>query len=91
MANCGKHKILKNDFNKINTPKIHAAYSTTPVAASSGAWKIIVGIIIVAVLGGGAYLASQTISKQKNHQHNNLPNNQILKTQQTKSRNSFRR
>ena len=64
MANCWQAQDIEECFNKINTPKIHAAYSTTPVAASSGAWKIIVGIIIgVAVLGGGAYLASQTIFK----------------------------
>ena len=64
MANGWQAQDIEECFNKINTPKIHAAYSTTPVAASSGAWKIIVGIIIgVAVLGGGAYLASQTIFK----------------------------
>ena len=66
MANGWQAQDIEECFNNINTPNIPATYSTAPVAASSGAWKIIAGIVIgVAVLGGGAYLASQTIFKSE--------------------------
>ena len=63
-ANGWQSQDIEEGFNKIAaTPNL---YSTAPVATSSGAWKIIAGVIIgVAVLGGGAYLASQTIFKSK--------------------------
>lgn len=57
---------IEEGFNNIDVPNIPTAYSAAPVAASGGAWKIIVGIVIgVAVLGGGAYLASQTVFKSE--------------------------
>lgn len=64
MANGWQLQDIEEGFNKIvATPNL---YSTVPVAASSGVWRIIAGVIIgVAVLGGGAYLASQTIFKSK--------------------------
>ncbi len=57
---------IEEGFNNIDVPNIPTAYSAAPVAASGGAWKIIAGIVIgVAVLGGGAYLASQTVFKSE--------------------------
>lgn len=57
---------IEEGFNNIDVPNIPTTYSATPVAASGGAWKIIAGIVIgVAVLGGGAYLASQTVFKSE--------------------------
>jgi len=66
MANGWQAQDIEEGLDNINSPNIPTAYSTAPVAASSGVWKIIAGIVIgVAVLGGGAYLASQTIFKSE--------------------------
>src|SRR3989344_764110 len=66
MTNGWQAQNIEEGFNNINTPNMSGAYSAVPVATSSSGWKIIVGIVIgVAVLGGGAYLASQTIFKSE--------------------------
>lgn len=57
---------IEEGFNNITIPNMPTAYSAAPIATSGGAWKIIAGIVIgIAVLGGGAYLASQTVFKSK--------------------------
>ena len=66
MTNGWQAQDIEEGFNNIDAPNISTAYSAAPVAASGGVWKMIAGIIIgVAVLGGGAYLASQTILKSE--------------------------
>ena len=66
MTNGWQAQDIEEGFNNIDAPTIPTAYSAAPVAASGGVWKMIAGIIIgVAVLGGGAYLASQTILKSE--------------------------
>lgn len=66
MTNGWQAQDIEEGFNNIDVPNIPTAYSAAPVAAWSGVWKIIAGIVIgVAVLGGGAYLASQTIFKSE--------------------------
>src|SRR3989344_8476776 len=66
MTNGWQAQDIEEGFNNIDAPNISTAYSAAPVAASGGVWKMIAGIVIgVAVLGGGAYLASQTIFKSE--------------------------
>src|SRR3989344_708502 len=66
MTNGWQAQNIEEGFNNINTPNMSGAYSAVPVATSSSGWKIIVGIVIgVAILGGSAYLASQTIFKSE--------------------------
>lgn len=68
LANGWQEQDIEEGFNNINidASNISTPYSTNPVVAPSGIWKIIAGIAIgVAVLGGGAYLASQTIFKSE--------------------------
>src|SRR3989338_8778048 len=66
MTNGWQAQDIEEGFNNIDAPNIPTAYSAAPVAASGGVWKMIAGIVIgVAVLGGGAYLASQTIFKSE--------------------------
>lgn len=81
MANGWQPQDIEEGFNKIATAS--NAYSTVPVAASSGTWKIIMAVIVgVAVLGGGAYLASQTIFKFKEAPKisNEVPNQPTAET-----------
>lgn len=64
-ANGWQPQDIEEAFNNINAG-MPGTYSASLVTASGSAWKIIAGIVIgVAVLGGGAYLASQTIFKSK--------------------------
>jgi len=66
MTNGWQAQDIEEGFNNIDAPNIPTAYSASPVVASGGVWKMIAGIVIgVAVLGGGAYLASQTIFKSE--------------------------
>lgn len=66
MANGWQAQDIEEGFNNIDIPNIPTTYSAAPVVASSSVWKIIAGIVIgVAVLGGGAYLVSQTIFKSE--------------------------
>ena len=66
MTNGWQAQDIEEGFNNIDAPNISTAYSAAPVAASGGVWKMIAGIVIgVAVLSGGAYLASQTIFKSE--------------------------
>ena len=66
MANGWQQQDIEEGFNNIVAQGAPSSFSAVPVAASSGNRKIIAGIVIgVAVLGGGAYLASQTIFKSK--------------------------
>ena len=66
MANGWQQQDIEEGFNNIVAQNTPGSFSALPVVASSGTWKIIAGIVIgVAVLGGGAYLARQTIFKSK--------------------------
>jgi hypothetical protein len=66
IANGWQAQDIEEGFNNIDALNTPTAYSVAPVAASSGLWKIIAGVVIgVAVLGGSAYLASQTIFKSE--------------------------
>lgn len=61
IANGWQAQDIEEGFNNIDALNTPTAYSVAPVAASSGLWKIIAGVVIgVAVLGGSAYLANQT-------------------------------
>lgn len=66
LSNGWQAQDIEEGLNNIDVSNVPTAYSEDPVAASGGAWKIIGGIVIgVAVLGGGAYLASQTVFKSE--------------------------
>lgn len=66
MANGWQQQDIEEGFNNIVAQSAPSSFSAVPGAASSGTWKIIAGIVIGGVvLGGGAYLASQTIFKSK--------------------------
>lgn len=66
MANGWQQQDVEEGFNNIVAQSTPSSFSAIPVAASSGTWKIIAGIVIgVAILGGSAYLASQTVFKSK--------------------------
>jgi len=66
MANGWQQQDIEEGFNNIVAQSTPSSFSAVPVAASNSTWKSIAGIVIgVAVLGGSAYLASQTIFKSK--------------------------
>lgn len=66
MANGWQAQDIEEGFNNINTPNIPSTYPAAPIATSSSVRKIIAGIVIgIAILGGGAYFASQTIFKSE--------------------------
>lgn len=66
MANGYQQQDIEEGFNNIVAQSAPSPLSAIPVATFSGTWKIIVGIVIgMLILGGGAYLASQTIFKSK--------------------------
>lgn len=68
MANGWEAQDIEEGFSNIEASNIQTAHSTAPVVASGGAWKMLVGIVIgigLAILGGGAYFASQAVFKKE--------------------------
>jgi hypothetical protein len=82
-ANGWQEQDIEEAFNNIGASNMPTAYSAAPLAASGRTWKMITGIVIgVAVLGGGAYLAGQILSKSEK-----TPNisNEILNQEPTET------
>jgi hypothetical protein len=64
MANGWQLQDIEENFNKITSTS--NTYPSVPVVTPNGNWKnIVIAVIVVVVLGGGTYFASQTLSKPK--------------------------